>query len=326
MAKNSFEKINYSLRPAKAVERKMISFALQRLIHFSKINLYQYVGFGSTFFQDHIRFHKDLGIDNLVSIEKSGKKKRFDFNKPFNCIEMLFGKSTDMLPKIKWDKKTILWLDYDSTLRSEYLSDVQTFFRNAVSGSTFIISINIDPNSYGDSNKKRLEAITEKLGETKIPKGSTNVSFSKKNFNKTICRVIHNEIISTLTKRNGVLETEDQLLYKPIFNFRYADGALMLTVGGVIVSNSDIPKYENCAFGDISYVKEEFDSFDIEVPSLTRKEISFLNSQLPNGIDINGTYLNKDIAAIDPLIPSEDVVKYSKIYNYFPVFIESLAI
>lgn len=65
----SFEKINYSLRPAKNIERKMILEALYRLSSFHSIREYQYIGFGSTFFTDFSLFHKNMGINDLYSIE-----------------------------------------------------------------------------------------------------------------------------------------------------------------------------------------------------------------------------------------------------------------
>jgi hypothetical protein len=60
----SYEKINYSLRPAKSIERKMLCDAFRRLSAFGKVENYQYIGFGSTYFSDFSLFHKALGISN----------------------------------------------------------------------------------------------------------------------------------------------------------------------------------------------------------------------------------------------------------------------
>ncbi|MCZ4318754.1 hypothetical protein O4H26_07115 [Aequorivita viscosa] len=324
MSNNSFENINYSLRPAKAVERKMISFALQKLNNFSDLSEYQYVGFGSTFFQDHIIFHKDLGISKLISIEKSGKKERFNFNKPYHCVEIQFGQATDILPKINWKDKTILWLDYDKIMKSTYLSDVATFFSSAISGSVFLLSLNVNPDSYGENNKKRKLKIEETLGEEKIPLGSKNIDFANNNLYKILKKIIDNEIYSTLSKRNGGLKKEDKFKFRPLFNFKYADGARMLTVGGILVKTNDDLIFSKANFQELSFIKTGADPFEIEIPSLTHKEIKFLNSQLPAGIDVNGSYVDSIVQSNDPLIPKNDIVNYSKIYKYFPVFTESL--
>ena len=44
---NSFEKINYSLRPSKSIERKMIIPFLSKLNNFDELANYHYIGFGS---------------------------------------------------------------------------------------------------------------------------------------------------------------------------------------------------------------------------------------------------------------------------------------
>ena len=48
----SYESVNYVLRPAKNIERKMFCEAFRRLAEFGRVDSYRYVGFGSTFFSD----------------------------------------------------------------------------------------------------------------------------------------------------------------------------------------------------------------------------------------------------------------------------------
>src|ERR1035437_7380194 len=112
--KSSYEKINYSLRPAKSVERKMFCEAMIKLSHFHNIEKYQYVGFGSTYFSDFSLIHKNLGIKKMVSIEKDDDNSdRFEFNRPFSCIGTIFKHSNQALSEINWKIPTVLWLDYD---------------------------------------------------------------------------------------------------------------------------------------------------------------------------------------------------------------------
>ena len=103
--KSSYEKIDYRLRPAKGVERKMLANAFWRLAAFDKIERYRYIGMGSVYFNDFILFHKVLGIKKLISIEGEDnpeKQKRFKLNKPFRCIDLRFAWSTQFL----WNSKT----------------------------------------------------------------------------------------------------------------------------------------------------------------------------------------------------------------------------
>ena len=83
----TYEKINYSLRPAKSIERKMLGNAFRKLSDFGAVESYRYIGFGSTYFSDFILFHKALGIKHMISIERDREnEERFRFNCPFRCI------------------------------------------------------------------------------------------------------------------------------------------------------------------------------------------------------------------------------------------------
>ena len=110
----SSDKINYLIRPAKQVERKLIIEALQCLGKKYKIPNYTYVGMGSRYFVDFQMIHKLLGVKDMISFEmEEDKIKRFDFNLPYKFIDLQPGKSTAILPTIDWSKNLIIWLDYD---------------------------------------------------------------------------------------------------------------------------------------------------------------------------------------------------------------------
>src|SRR6266581_5372051 len=113
----SYRIVNFSLRPAKSVERKMLAEAFRLLSRFGSINAYRYIGLGSNFFSDFILFHKSLGITNMTSIEQDRPfAKRFAFNRPFLCVDIKIGESGEILPTLNWSMRTILWLDYDLPL------------------------------------------------------------------------------------------------------------------------------------------------------------------------------------------------------------------
>ena len=64
----SYLKVDYNLRPAKQIERRMILDTFHNLgtVGFP-IRDYKYVGFGSIYFVDFAMFHKLLGIRKLLS-------------------------------------------------------------------------------------------------------------------------------------------------------------------------------------------------------------------------------------------------------------------
>ena len=317
----SFEKINYSLRVSKAVERKMLCFSFKKLQSFDNIYNYRYIGFGSTFFQDFILFHRDLGIDKMISIEdKEDVKSRFEFNKPYNCIDIKYGNSNAVLPSLEWKEKTILWLDYDFPLQNNFFSDISTFFLNAISGSVFLITINASSGSYGNDNEDRKQKFAKNLGEDKLPYDIKLIDFSPKNITNTLKKIINQEIKKILQIRNSVLPQNEKINYAPLYNFLYQDGALMMTIGGIIYTEDDLSKFQNSNFKSLDFISED-DFFHIKNPSLTLKEIRLLNSQLPNAINETGDFSNTLI--INPDIPLQDIIEYAKLYKFFPVFAES---
>lgn len=143
---SSYERINYSLRPAKAIERKMMCEAFRRLTPFGSVHTYRYVGFGSAYFSDFALFHRALGIHDMVSVEKDeANESRFVANRPFKCIRLEFGHSNDVLPRLNWDVRTIAWLDYDGRLTESVLRDVELVAARAVRGTVLVLSYNVNP-------------------------------------------------------------------------------------------------------------------------------------------------------------------------------------
>ena len=149
--KGSYTKFNYELRTAKAIERKMIIEVFKQLSRFLKLEDYRYVGFGSIFFKDFKLFHKGLGITDMISIERDiDHFKRFEFNRPYNCIELKMGDSGEVLLELNWDKKNIIWLDYDDALKPYMFEDIATVFTRMNSGSIFFMTCNYSFPEYSE--------------------------------------------------------------------------------------------------------------------------------------------------------------------------------
>src|SRR5579864_420538 len=90
-------------------------------------------------------------------------EERFEFNLPFRCITMHYGKSTEILPTLNWDCKTILWLDYDTRLEADVLADVSYFCASAVAGSVLIVTVDARP---GDADPdERLDDLRARVGK-----------------------------------------------------------------------------------------------------------------------------------------------------------------
>lgn len=117
--------LDYRVRPAKAIERKMLVEAAGRLGHFANTEAYQYVGMGAVHFRDFVLMHRGLGIERMTSIEGSlAKESRVRFNRPYATVEIEIGHSNTVLPKLNWETRAIIWLDYTDTLTSNVADDV----------------------------------------------------------------------------------------------------------------------------------------------------------------------------------------------------------
>lgn len=316
----SYEKINYSLRPAKCIERKMLCETFRRLSIFGKVEAYSYVGFGSTFFSDFALFHKSLNISNMTSIEKDETKKdRFEFNRPFRCIDIKYGHSNEVLPNLNWETRSILWLDYDSRLTKNVLSDIKTFCTNAIPASLLIISVNVQPEknidiSYDKIPVYRLEQLRKAVGDVRVPKDLRGKNLAKWGTANVCRRIIYNEIMQTLNRRNGIRKEGNKLCYKQLFNFHYSDNAQMLTTGGLLYDEGQEHLLNLCAFDALSFVRQKDKPYHIEVPNLTFKEIRHIDEQLPKK---EGHQLTAHA------VRSSDIDKYEKLYRYFPAFTEA---
>lgn len=320
MIEHSFEKFDYTLRPAKNIERKMICEALARLSAISPLSRYRYVGFGSISFKDLALVHQRLGITDLVSVEGAEElRERFLFNKPYSCIRVCWGTATEVLPTLSWRKRAVVWLDYDTPLDREVLGDVGTVVGNVRSGGVLVVTVDAKPERLagaggGGTVRRRLAALRDQIGENRIPPRIRGSDLAKWGLAQTCREIIQNEIEDTLADRNAPLMDRWRLNYHQLFNFHYADRARMLTVGGYFVNRDDERRAPADAFSDLSFVRPGRDPCLIEVPVLTWREANYLDSRLPR--------LAPDVPR--PVwLPEAERRKYAKIYKYFPTYLEA---
>lgn len=306
----SGEKIDYNLRPAKQIERKMLCDAFRRLSVFEPIESYRYVGLGSFYFADFILIHKSLGLTDMISIEaETSKAARFRFNRPFGCVRLQFGHSNAILEKLPWRKRTILWLDYDYLLDESCFSDISLFCNNARSGSMLIITVDAQTES---DPEELLKDLVDRVGEQRIPLGITPKNLAGWGLARVSHRIMLNEISAVVSSRNALLEKSETFVFQQLFNFHYKDSAQMLTVGGIMYADNESDKFQACNFRSLDYVRTASAPYKIELPRLTFREVRHLQSQLP----IPASKLkSKGIKA-------DELRKYAKVYRWFPSFAE----
>lgn len=304
--------IDYALRPAKHIERKMLAEAFAKLSVFGSVDSYRYIGFGAIYFRDFYLFHKSLGIQNMVDIEiEVGNKPRYEFNRPYKCIELKFGHSNTILPVLPWNMRTILWLDYDGTLNADVLTDVRQFCTNPYSGSVIVVTVNAQTDLF---DTDRLEQFKEEVGRDRVPADVEPSNLDGWGVAELSHRIVSNEIEECLNDVNGTRPAGAKFKYKQLFNFRYADGARMMTVGGLLYDEGQQHLAAQANFDQLNFVKSDQEPYYIEVPKLTFREIRFLDSHLPS------TNLSKVKL---PGVPASDIKRYAALYRYFPTFAET---
>jgi hypothetical protein len=308
----SYRKINYAIRPGKNIQRKMISEMCSCLKVLRRLNTYRYIGFGSTFFSDFSLFHRRLGFRNMISIEKElGDRERFEFNRPLGCIKLKFGESTDILSELDWtDIPSIVWMDYDTQLDKAKMDDTRFLAENLSSESFLIVTLRAVAQDFGGNTEKRLLKLKSDLGD-RMPHDIRPRDFVANRLPHTLRYIIYSNIQNILSQRNAALPEGSRFVYKQLLNSVYDDGTRMLTVGGILIQESQLPNFSHCDFNSLDFYREAQEYYLIRVPSLTYKERRHLDAQLPSD------------EASSPGVSEEDVREYDRLSRYFPWFVEA---
>jgi hypothetical protein len=235
--RESYEKFHYGLRPSKQVERKLLVEALHNLVRAGyAISDYVYLGFGSVYYIDFVLFHKYLYIDKMICVEKTDRPKRMRFNKPFKFIRVRMSYVSQVVNELDPNVQYLVWLDYDYTLNGSALQDVMGFLQRLSRGSVFLLTVDADvklPNRADNqkySERERLRRLLAYFREQFEPYYECKVQASDLtdlDLPRLFVRILKSHIQSVMSDRPG-------LTFHQLFNCVYADGATMLTYGGVI--------------------------------------------------------------------------------------------
>ena len=305
---NSARFIDYELRPVKFTERKMLLNSLVNICQFFKED-YEYIGFGGISFTDFKLFHKELNINHMISIEGGNKthKNRVEFNKPYHFIKTVRGKSTDVLDTFDFDKKSIIWLDYDNQLDEFMFDDITHIFKKIKPGSVYIFTCNTTLAKDGNIYSK--EEFIDQFGNY------LNFDFEQEELKLVgsgiILKMLQYHINTKIDELNHINGTN--LQFKQLYNFKYNEkgGAPMFTFGGVLV-DGDIDIFQEARLNKFEFIVPDENSFNISIPLLTHKEKRLINMESDNIQEL----LKKNI------IYMSDIETYLKIYKYLPQFLD----
>jgi hypothetical protein len=323
----SYEKFNYSVRPNKRTQRKMIFEALARYVSVFPKRRFSYVGFGSMWFSDFLYAHRRLGVKTLTSIERTEGYRRAVFNRPFKCVRVVEGDSSVVLPSLNWRHASIVWLDYDYAPERESLQDIALLAGKLASGSVLMVTYDARPPWKDSDNAETREAVLRRVFGDAVPftpsrKRRTGAKTRKvgsgltrqSEYAPTLVSILWTHLKNLLVQ-NGRAAGE-RLVWLSLFSFHYRDGAPMITIGAALLSPADA----RCVVeGELSkhmtYLLGET-VFRIAIPPLTQKERAELDRQLPRGRRRANT----------PSLPfplaQEQIDSYASLYRYYPLLAE----
>jgi len=316
---HSFNQVHYGLRPNKQVERRMLVDGLQLLAEAGfGIRDYPYVGMGSVHFVDFSLFHKFLGIENMVSIEACEDiEKRVRFNVPFNkVVEVKTGTTIgEHITSLPDTDPHLVWLDYDNVLSESMLQDIALSASALARGSILLVTVDTEaPSNIGerksdtkdnlDISQQYFSALNHVYFNNLPLEEYANANLPKVN----ICGI-------TKAIEDGIHGRAEEFL--PLFNFLYADGHRMLTIGGMIGNKKDKTRIKQSRFAKADYTRLSLTSvpYEIRVPILTRKEHIFLECEMPSP---------DGWIPLDFEISKNDIEAYRRVYRFCPSYAELL--
>lgn len=309
----SFDAINYSLRPSKAIQRQLIFEGIRELHDQLRLSDSVYVGLGSVWFTDFVLAHEILNISDMVSIEEDKiGYARARFNAPYATVQVRQGSSTDTLPELLADgninqRPWVVWLDYDDEFDEELKDDVRLILENVPSNTTFLITFNAHEMNYGAANE-RPERIQQLFGDV-VPDNLSKNRCKSPRLQDTLAGFAIDLMRSVAAKgrRQGAFVDTVQMVYQ--------DGSPMITVGGMLSA----PGTVDAIRGAVSNLQWRCRPEKvIRAPHLTIREALALQAMLPSPTPLTRKRIQE--AGFD--LKDEQIQVYEEYYREYPNFAE----
>jgi hypothetical protein len=269
----SFLKFNYALRPAKQVERKMLVEALLRLASCDyPIHDYTYLGFGSVYYADFQVFNRYLYIDSMICVEAGDIPKRMAFNRPLGDIELRMERLAETIPCLDRDRRYFAWLDYDVPLCRDVLSDVRSLTAILAPGSILVVTVDAEARvrfepPYDDLNADQIRELrVAELAEEL----DAFVDISVADYDNSTLPDRFAEALASAIRQEA--SDRGDVQFSQLFNYKYRDGAQMLSLGGVLDHPERVAALETDDFMRWEHLNQDTSPAMIAVPPLTANE------------------------------------------------------
>lgn len=311
-ATGSFDRLNYLVRPSKQVERRLFLEAFSKLAALGyPIPEYRYVGLGSVYYADFTLFHKYLYIDRMLCVEVKPIPRRMQFNKPFAFVQVTMGPASSVPNRLARKRRHIVWLDFDSAITVDAAETIDGFLQVLAPGSVVMATVSADPRVCEqetipdpEQERKLLDHYSQFNDLLEDPVKPADISRTE--LPGLVARILRSQIQLSLVGR-------PEIGYQQLFNYRYADGMQMVTVGGLLESASG--SRLSTEFLAEDFVNTTADPLGISVPPLTVKERQYIDGHIRKSalvgrlpFELEGTLLKN----------------YIKWYRRYPSYFEAM--
>lgn len=309
--------VNFSLRQNKAIERSIVFDGIQdvyRMLSARELSTQDlvYIGFGSVWFTDFQLAHRQLGVNDMISIEEDDVTfKRAIFNRPFKTVDIVRGRSDEVLSDIvRRDtlvgRPTIVWLDYDKTLDREKLYELIGLAEALPNDSFLLTTFGVRTSLY--AKPRNLTGSLKDLFGDSYEEYGLDVLVQRQ-FANAVGRNLERQLLSTVS-RSG---RESRGL--PAFFLPYRDGTPMLTVGIFIPSAASCDSAA-AIFSSQSWKGRTFE--EIATPPLTSREVEALQAALPAVPELT----RNQVQEVGFDLEEDGLASFSKYYTRYPSFVQ----
>lgn len=307
----SSKAIDYRVRPAKQIERRIIAEMLNQLVLMGGgAHHHRYIGMGSIAFMDFQLFHRVIGLRKMISIEHAQYAERALFNQPLGCIDVVPGEVHDVLPTIDLAGRPIIWLDYDGKLCDSMLDDAALCARKLEKGAVLMVTVNCEsagqPADEAAKLKRRIKAV-------RLPTGFGASQLAGWKYAEFIRSMFRAEMQAVMSLRNSGKSFKDRLQFRQFLYFAYRDNARMCTIGWLFDAAEGTKILESAKLDKLDAYRPDDDYFLINPPVITPVETRHVNRQLP---------CNAGVALVCPGLSKDELDEYAKLYRHYPLFYE----
>ena len=252
----------------------MFCDAVRLLRSLRPLEEYRYVGLGHWQFVDFELMRREVGVREMVSIERdTAHQARFEENKPFAEIDLLFGDAFEQLQIIDLDVPSIAWLDYVEKLTSAGLRDLKLLASELPAGSVVAATFNCRP----DREDERLEALIRAVGGDVVPGDIGEDALGRDGFPRVQRRIVVEQLDAAASIRTPRARVQ-QFMF-----LRYVDRAPMMFWAGLLVDETVEEQVAALPFRRLEQYRDEDDYLEITVPWLTTREVIALNERIRAG-------------------------------------------